>query len=98
MANQTSKAELRDSVLYFITRDEETGAVTVDLLRRRFVAHNTREIRVLAEIFNGLSQRMSEFLQPCSGEDASDPDCEAITIADMRPLWDSICGRRKRKR
>ncbi len=96
MAKETDEGDLRDSALYFIERDEETGAVTVDLIRERFTAHNARELRVLAEIFSGLSQRMSQFLQPCSGEDASDLDCEAIEITDMRPLWDSICGRRKR--
>ena len=98
MEKQTDEAELRDSVLYFITRDEETGAVTVDLVREKFTAHNAQELRLLIDVFNGLSQRMSQFLRPCSGEDASDPDCEAITIEDMQPLWDAICGRRKRKR
>lgn len=98
MAKQTGKTDLRDSLLYFLTRDEETGAVTVDLVREKFTAHNAQELRLLIDVFNGLSQRMNEFLRPCSGEDASDPDCEAITIEDMQPLWDAICGRRKRKR
>ena len=97
-SNARELADLRNSVLYFISRDEETGAVTVDLIRERFTAHNAREIQVLAEVFNGLSQRMSQFLQSCSEEDVSDLDCEAIEIADMRPLWDSICDRHRRKK